>query len=127
MKYIKIFENNPFTYIEQDFNKGQYLVNKDVENIEKVEMFINDNNLNYMIKDIWNYSKNELNIYPDKITNNEILYLTKDGCKVIIHIENGIVTTISKIKIEMVNQSFKPNVISTSDFSFEKFKHLIEN
>jgi hypothetical protein len=118
MKYIKLFE-----YWSTEGN--QYLINKDTENGGLVREYIRYFDLSSMVMDIWNFGKNELGIYPDKITHQEILYISTDGCKVIIKLENKVVTTISKIKIEYSNGSFKPKVIDSGDFSFDKFKYYL--
>jgi len=118
MKYIKLFE-----YWSTEGN--QYLINKNAENEGQVREFIRYFDLCPMVIDIWKYGRDKLQVYPDKMTPQEILYLSKDGCKVIINIENKAVTSISKIKIEHTNGSFKPKVVDTGDFSFDKLKYYL--
>lgn len=114
---MKIFKLNE-TYI------NHYLVNKDTEKINKVEEFIQAFNLNPMIIDVWEFTKN-LNIYPNKITEEEILYITQEGYKVIIKIQDGEITKLLKIKI-IYNTRFVPEILYEGDFSYEKLKELLK-
>lgn len=138
-KYIQSFENYLQNFGTKDTvdlhtdtstvtacSVGKYLINKDVKNFNIVETFVKYFHLSKMVIDIWKYAKNNFNLYPDEITLNQILYL-KDNYKIIIQIDNGEITNLSKTKIEYIGDKFKPKVISSTEFSFDKFKYLLEN
>ena len=107
---------------------SHYLVNRDVENLNTVKAFCNVFKLEEKVLAIYNYGKDILNTYPSKITDEEILYITKDGCKVIIKIENGLVTSIKKEKaLHDHTKGFTKETIEECPFSMEKFKYLMHN
>ena len=116
----EIDHSNPWTT-----SGNQYLINKNAENLDLVKQFVEYFNLTKKIIDIWLFSKKNYNIYPDKITTTEIIYLISDY-KIIIKIENKEISTIQKVKIEYKNNSFKAVVLDEANFSFDKFKYFLK-
>lgn len=105
---------------------SNYLVNRDVENPNIFKQFCKIHNLEDKVFFIFKHIKEELNILPSQLTENELLYFSKDGCKVIIHIENGLVTTIKKEKhFHETSKGFTKKTIDESTFSIEKLKYML--
>jgi len=112
---------------EQPWSASHYLINRDTENINKVKAFCNMFKMEPKVLAIYNYAK-DMNIYPDKITDEELLYMTQDGCKVTIIIENGLVTTIKKEKSTYDRKKgFTREKIEECPFSMEKFNYFIKD
>ena len=112
----------------QPWELSHYLVNRDVENLNLVKAFCNVFKLEDKVLAIYNYAKDILNTYPSKITDEELLYITKDGCKVSIKIEDGLVTTIKKEKHSYDHiKGMGKETIEEAPFSIEKFKYLMHD
>jgi len=101
-----------------------YLINGDTERADKVETFIHLYNLDTNIILIWEYIKDELKLYPNKITDEEILYITPDGHKLSIQLNNGEMTKIIDSKIVVKNNQFKSEK-EKYDFSLDKLEELL--
>ncbi len=118
MKYIK-------TYEKWATIADKYLINQDVKDEEQIKHFILMHNLSETILHIWKFGIENFNIYPDKITDTEILYILKDGCKIIIDLVGNEIGDIKKIKTEYIDGIFKKNTIDKDKFSFEKLKEML--
>ena len=113
----------------QPWAASGYLINRDTENLNIVTAFCRVFNLEEKVLTIYNYDKDHLNSYPNKITSEELLYFSKEEspCRVIISIENGLVTTIKKEKtLYEQGKGFTKKVIDEGPFSIEKLKYLME-
>ena len=109
----------------QPWSVSHYLINRDVESPQIVKSFCDLFELENKVFVIYTYAKDILGVYPDKITDEELLYISKDLCKVIITIKNGLVTTLKKEKITYQNGVFNKKIIDDDHFSIEKFKYLM--
>lgn len=103
----------------------KYLVNRDTENGAMIKRFIEVYNLSNLIFEIWEYGK-KIDIYPNKITDEEILYII-DGCKIAIKIKSGIPIEIIKSGIKYVNNTFAPVIIQKEKLSpvYELIKNIL--
>ena len=114
MKYLKEF------WTIQD---SQYLIGKDTQNEEKILNFFKYFKINNLALDIWNFLKNNYGIFPNEITPKKISYITKDGCKLELKLNETI--EIIKTKMEYKDGEFVHNILCSYPFSFEILKKLI--
>ena len=116
------------TNATQTWAASQYLVNREVENPRIVKAFCNVFGLENKVLAIYDFGKYHLKTYPSEITDEKMLYITKDGKKVTIKIENGLVTTIKKEKHSYDHiKGMGKETIEESKFSMEKFKYLMHD
>ena len=121
MRYIKYFEywsgaKSPYS---------NYLINGDTEKYETVESFFNFFNMDLTLLELWLYAKNNYGIYPTKITKNEVMYISEDGCSVTISLLDGSVDKIKKVKLQHGVNGITHKSIFNGKYSTKRFDKLI--
>ena len=118
MRYIKCYE------LWTPYN--DYLINGDTEKYDKVYGFFHFYNMDLTLLELWLHAKNTYNVYPTKITKNDMSYISEDGCVITITLLNGSIDKIKKVKLEHGANGIIHKSIFNGKYSIKRFDELID-